>query len=72
MANGDGFQELPQPHFSYDLEKDIVVSEEQVVAILSVLSGRDTIAYLPTGQGKSVMFKILPWCYSFAGSMEPT
>ena len=50
-------------------KNDLVLSEEQVAAILSVLSGRDTIVCLPTGHGKSVVFEILPWCYSFAGAM---
>ena len=44
--------------------KDIILSSEQKRAIISVFSGKDTIVCLPTGHGKSIVFEIVPWCYT--------
>ena len=41
----------------------IVLSEQQVAAVLSVLRGQDTVVCLPTGHGKSVIFEVVPWCH---------
>ena len=52
------------------IKKDhILLSEQQITAIRSVFSGRDTIVILSTGQGKSIVFEIIPWCYACPGVM---
>ena len=40
-----------------------VLSEQQAAAVLSVLHGQDTVVFLPTGHGKSVIFEVIPWCH---------
>ena len=51
--------------------KDIIVKlgfdalkEEQKVAVLSFLSGRDVSVSLPTGYGKSLCYGCLPWVFN--------
>ena len=41
----------------------ITLSQQQMAAILCVVNGKDTIVSLPTGHGKSVIFKVVPWCH---------
>ena len=36
---------------------------KQREAILSFLSGRDTMVVLPTGYGKSIIYAALPWIF---------
>lgn len=43
--------------------ESIVLSEQQVNAVCSVLRGQDTVVCLPTGHGKSVIFEVVPWCH---------
>ena len=42
----------------------------QMNALQSILSGKDTIVCLRTGQGKSILFECFPHCYDFLHSCE--
>ena len=46
------------------------LSPHQMNALQSILSGKDTFVCLPTGQGKSILFKCFPHCYDFLHSCE--
>jgi len=39
-------------------EKDIILKEEQEKAVVELLSGKDVLAILPTGFGKSLIYTI--------------
>ena len=39
---------------------NIVLKEEQLSALRSLLEGTDVLAVLPTGFGKSVIFRVFP------------
>lgn len=37
------------------------LSESQIITLKSLYDLRDTVAVLPTGSGKSLIFQLLPW-----------
>ena len=49
---------------------DIMLKEEQSEVVRYVLNGEDTLIWLPTGFGKSVCYKCLPFMLDFWGHMQ--
>ena len=53
----------------YALERlgrpSLILKPEQTQAIKSVLMGKDTFVWLPTGFGKSICFEALPFAYDY-------
>ena len=40
-------------------ERELILRKEQQIAVENLLSGRDVLAVLPTGFGKSMIFTII-------------
>ena len=40
----------------------VVLIEQQLASIDSVVSRKDTVVCLPTGHSKSIIFEVVPWC----------
>ena len=46
------------------------LKDRQIEALESIYNGQDTVAVLPTGYGKSVIYQLLPWLLQRSSS-EP-
>ena len=44
----------------------VVLIEQQLASIDSVVLRKDTVVCLPTGHGKSIIFEVVPWCQQFS------
>ena len=57
---------------SYTLSRaglsSIALKQEQLTAICYLYQRKDLFLWLPTGFGKSVCYKVLPFLFDFAGS----
>jgi ATP-dependent DNA helicase RecQ len=50
---------------------DVKLKDEQFCAVESVLRGKDVLAVLPTGFGKSLMYQILPDVFDYMMNVKP-
>ena len=50
---------------------DVKLKDEQFCAVESVLRGKDVLAVLPTGFGKSLMYQILPNVFDYMMNVKP-
>ena len=62
-------QENVESALQYALDRlgrpSLILKPEQTQAIKSVLIGKDTFVWLPTGFGKSICFEALPFAYDY-------
>ena len=49
---------------------DVFLRVKQYKVLEAVLSGRDVIAILPTGYGKSVIFHLLPYLFDYISKLN--
>ena len=50
--------------------QDFFLRVKQYKVLEAVLSGRDVIAILPTGYGKSVIFHLLPYLFDYISKLN--
>ena len=50
---------------------DVKLKDEQFRAVESVLRGKDVLAVLPTGFGKSLIYQILPDVFDYMMNVKP-
>lgn len=60
MANGDDVIRKACEIISLHLKDPLTLRPEQRQAVEALLQGRDVLAILPTGYGKSMIFQRLP------------
>ena len=58
MADGDDVIRKACENFSLHLKYPLILRPEQRQAVEALLQGRDVLAVLPTGYGKSMIFQV--------------
>ena len=58
MADGDDVIRKACENFSLHLKYPLILTPEQRQAVEALLQGRDVLAVLPTGYGKSMIFQV--------------